>query len=71
MRLNPATKNEPDYRLFVIHMLVNLRRLGEWIWPCCVNKKMIDVQTCSQLQMIVVSVIVREKLPFATSILTR
>lgn len=25
------TKNEPDYRLFVVHMLVNLRRLGEVI----------------------------------------
>ena len=28
LRLNPVTKNELDYRLFVVHMLVNLRKLG-------------------------------------------
>ena len=31
LRLNPVTKNEPDYRLFVVHMLVNLRRLGKHV----------------------------------------
>ena len=31
LRLNPVTKDEPDYRLFVIHMLVNLRKLGVYI----------------------------------------
>ena len=30
MRLNPVTKNEPDYRLFIVHMLVHLRNLGEY-----------------------------------------
>ena len=29
VRLNPVTKNEPDYRLFMVHMLVSLRKLGE------------------------------------------
>lgn len=29
LRLNPVTKNEPDYRLFVVHMLVNLRKLDD------------------------------------------
>ena len=29
LRLNPVTKNEPDYRLFLVHMLPNLRRLGK------------------------------------------
>jgi centrosomal protein CEP72 len=29
LRLNPVARNEPDYRLFIIHMLPNLRRLGE------------------------------------------
>ena len=29
LRLNPVTKEEPDYRLFVVHMLVHLRMLGE------------------------------------------
>lgn len=28
LRLNPVTKNEPDYRLFIVHTLPNLRRLG-------------------------------------------
>lgn len=28
LRLNPVTKNEPDYRLFLVHMLVYLRKLG-------------------------------------------
>ncbi|XP_022794231.1 centrosomal protein of 72 kDa-like [Stylophora pistillata] len=28
LRLNPVTKNEADYRLFLVHMLPNLRRLG-------------------------------------------
>ena len=28
LRLNPVTKHEPDYRLFIIHMLVHLRKLG-------------------------------------------
>ena len=32
LRLNPVTKNEPDYRLFVVHMLVNLRRLGKHVY---------------------------------------
>ncbi|KAK2147886.1 hypothetical protein LSH36_531g01064 [Paralvinella palmiformis] len=27
LRLNPVARNEPDYRLFLIHMLPNLRRL--------------------------------------------
>ncbi|XP_065915491.1 centrosomal protein of 72 kDa-like [Dysidea avara] len=29
LRLNPVTKNEPDYRLFLIHMLVKLRVLDD------------------------------------------
>jgi len=29
LRLNPVTANEPDYRLFIAHMLPLLRRLGE------------------------------------------
>ena len=29
LRLNPVTGNEPDYRLFIAHMLPLLRRLGE------------------------------------------
>ena len=29
LRLNPVARNEPDYRLFLIHMLPNLRRLGK------------------------------------------
>ena len=29
LRLNPVTKEEPDYRLFIVHMLVHLRTLGE------------------------------------------
>ena len=33
LRLNPVTKNQPDYRLFIIHMLIRvlirLRTLGE------------------------------------------
>lgn len=29
LRLNPVTKDEPDYRLFIIHMLVNLRKLDD------------------------------------------
>ena len=29
LRLNPVARNEPDYRLFVIHMLPNLRRLDD------------------------------------------
>jgi len=29
LRLNPVTKNEPDYRLFIVHMLPNLRRLDD------------------------------------------
>lgn len=33
LRLNPVTKNEPDYRLFIIHMLVKIRLLGEQC-PC-------------------------------------
>ncbi|KAM5331395.1 centrosomal protein of 72 kDa [Glossophaga mutica] len=28
-RLNPVVKNEPDYRLFVVHMLPKLRRLDD------------------------------------------
>ena len=28
LRLNPVMRTEPDYRLFVIHMLVHLRKLG-------------------------------------------
>ncbi|GCB60681.1 hypothetical protein scyTo_0009217 [Scyliorhinus torazame] len=28
LRLNPVSKNESDYRLFVVHMLPNLRRLA-------------------------------------------
>ncbi len=31
LRLNPVTKHEPDYRLFVVHMLVNLRKLGKFV----------------------------------------
>ncbi len=30
LRLNPVTKNEPDYRLFMVHMLPNLRKLGKF-----------------------------------------
>ncbi|XP_043574881.1 centrosomal protein of 72 kDa [Chiloscyllium plagiosum] len=29
LRLNPVSKNETDYRLFVVHMLPNLRRLDD------------------------------------------
>ncbi|XP_072880732.1 centrosomal protein of 72 kDa [Hemitrygon akajei] len=29
LRLNPVTKNESDYRLFVVHLLPNLRRLDD------------------------------------------
>ncbi|XP_041040536.1 centrosomal protein of 72 kDa isoform X1 [Carcharodon carcharias] len=29
LRLNPVSKNESDYRLFVVHMLPNLRRLDD------------------------------------------
>lgn len=29
LRLNPVTKHEPDYRLFIIHMLVHLRKLDD------------------------------------------
>ncbi|XP_005296572.1 centrosomal protein of 72 kDa isoform X2 [Chrysemys picta bellii] len=29
LRLNPVVKNESDYRLFVVHMLPNLRRLDD------------------------------------------
>eukprot|EP00062_Callorhinchus_milii_P005495 gi/632945277/ref/XP_007887961.1/ PREDICTED: centrosomal protein of 72 kDa [Callorhinchus milii] len=29
LRLNPVSKNEADYRLFVVHMLPNLRRLDD------------------------------------------
>ncbi|XP_066289013.1 centrosomal protein of 72 kDa-like isoform X1 [Branchiostoma lanceolatum] len=29
LRLNPVAKNEPDYRLFLVHMLPNLRRLDD------------------------------------------
>ncbi|XP_060104292.1 centrosomal protein of 72 kDa [Heteronotia binoei] len=30
LRLNPVIKNESDYRLFVVHMLPNLRQLDDW-----------------------------------------
>jgi len=30
LRLNPVTGNEPDYRLFIAHMLPLLRRLGKF-----------------------------------------
>lgn len=29
LRLNPVTKNEADYRLFLVHMIPNLRRLDD------------------------------------------
>ncbi|GFR64155.1 centrosomal protein of 72 kDa [Elysia marginata] len=29
LRLNPVTRNEPDYRLYLIHMLPNLRKLDD------------------------------------------
>ncbi|XP_071796532.1 centrosomal protein of 72 kDa-like isoform X1 [Asterias amurensis] len=29
LRLNPVTKNEPDYRLFMVHMLPSLRKLDD------------------------------------------
>ena len=29
LRLNPVAKNAPDYRLILIHLLPNLRRLGK------------------------------------------
>ncbi|XP_064641032.1 centrosomal protein of 72 kDa-like isoform X1 [Lineus longissimus] len=29
LRLNPVTRNEPDYRLFLIHMLPSLRKLDD------------------------------------------
>ncbi|XP_070575866.1 centrosomal protein of 72 kDa-like isoform X2 [Ptychodera flava] len=29
LRLNPVTQNEPDYRLFLVHMLPNLRKLDD------------------------------------------
>lgn len=28
LRLNPITRTEPDYRLYMIHMLPNLQKLG-------------------------------------------
>lgn len=28
LRLNPVTRTEPDYRLYMIHMLPNLQKLG-------------------------------------------
>ena len=28
LRLNPVTRTEPDYRLYIIHMLPNLQKLG-------------------------------------------
>ena len=28
VRLNPVTHNEPDYRLFLVHMLIHLCKLG-------------------------------------------
>jgi len=28
LRLNPVARSEPDYRLILVHMLPNLRRLG-------------------------------------------
>lgn len=31
LRLNPVTHHEPDYRLFLIHMLLHLRTLGAFI----------------------------------------
>lgn len=31
IRLNPVTKNEPDHRLFLVHMLPNLKKLGMFI----------------------------------------
>lgn len=33
-RLNPVVKNESDYRLFVVHMLPNLKQLGKL--ACCI-----------------------------------
>ena len=41
LRLNPVTKEEPDYRLFVVHMLVHLRTLGE----VGVGRGGVDLQT--------------------------
>lgn len=41
LRLNPVTKEEPDYRLFVVHMLVQLRTLGE----VGVGRGGVDLQT--------------------------
>uniref|UniRef100_W5MN15 Centrosomal protein of 72 kDa n=1 Tax=Lepisosteus oculatus TaxID=7918 RepID=W5MN15_LEPOC len=29
LRLNPVTKNDPDYRLYIVHMLPNLRKLDD------------------------------------------
>ncbi|MBN3279615.1 CEP72 protein, partial [Polyodon spathula] len=29
LRLNPVVKSEPDYRLFIVHMLPNLRKLDD------------------------------------------
>lgn len=37
MRLNPITKNEPDYRLFIVHMLVGLRTLGQALYTTSVS----------------------------------
>lgn len=31
LRLNPVTRTEPDYRLYMIHMLPNLQKLGNAI----------------------------------------
>ena len=28
LRLNPVTRSEPDYRLYLIHMLPSLQKLG-------------------------------------------
>ena len=31
LRLNPVTRNDPDYRLVLVHVLPNLRRLGNLV----------------------------------------
>lgn len=54
LRLNPVIQNESDYRLFVVHMLPNLRRLGK-VAPCVVYqirgmspKRYLDLRTSAQ-----------------------
>lgn len=60
LRLNPVTKNEPDYRLFLIHILENLQKLddrpvreaerGTASLHFCQNKKWIRFQNAEKVE---------------------